>query len=87
MTHPTTRHSVYIVELGNYVVKRTVPKLHWLSHHPEFNETLQQITQDYLHSQQLKLDSQFIQILDSLINNLQPILPSVVSELISIFNN
>lgn len=27
MTHPTTRHSVYIDELGNYVVKRTVPKL------------------------------------------------------------
>ena len=37
-----------------------------------------------MHSQQLKLDSQFNQILDTLINNLQPVLPSSVSILISI---
>jgi hypothetical protein len=124
ITRPTTRRSIYIDRLGNYVTKRTVPKLvrfrhltlhdgqlffyqkllleipcrneeelfgnfstyreHWLYCHPEFNETLQQITQDYLRSQQLKLDSQFNQILDTLINNLQHILPSSVSELISI---
>ena len=120
----TTKRSIYVDKLGNYVIKRTVPILvrfrhltlhhgqlffyqkllleipcksedellgnfstyreHWLFHHPEFNETLQQITQDYLRSQQLKLDSQFTQILDTLINNLQPVLPSSVSELISI---
>jgi hypothetical protein len=56
---------------------------HWLSYHPEFNETLQQVTQDYLRSQQLKLDSQFSQILDTLINNLQPILPSSITEFVS----
>lgn len=123
-TRPTTRSTFYIDRLGNYVIKRTVPKLvrfrylklhdgqlffyqklllelpcrneeellgnfstyreHWLFHHPEFNETLQQVTQDYLRSQQLKLDSQFTHILDTLINNLQPILPSSVSELINI---
>jgi hypothetical protein len=66
--------------LGNFSSYRE----HWLFHHPEFNETLQQITQDYIRSQQLKLDSQFTQILDTLIDNLQPILPSSVSELISI---
>ncbi len=49
---------------------------HWLSYHSEFNEKLQEVTQDYLRSQQLKLDSQFNQILDTLINNLQSILPS-----------
>ncbi|CAB4375482.1 unnamed protein product [Rhizophagus irregularis] len=120
----TTKRSIYVDKLGNYVIKRTVPILvrfrhltlhhgqlffyqkllleipcksedellgnfstyreHWLFRHPEFNETLQQITQDYLRSQQLKLDSQFTQILDTLINNLQPVLPSSVSELISI---
>jgi ATP-dependent DNA helicase PIF1 len=37
-----------------------------------------------LRSQQLKLDSQFTKILDTLINNLQHILPSSVSELIDI---
>jgi hypothetical protein len=124
ITQPTTRRSIYIDKLGNYVIKRTVPKLvrfrhltlhdgqlffyqklllevpcrneeellgnfstyreHWLSRHPEFNETLQQVTQDYLRSQQLKLDSQFSQILDTLIENLQSILPSTVSDLISI---
>src|SRR3954451_1978268 len=57
---------------------------HWLHCHPEFNESIQQVTQDYLHSQQLKLDSQFSQILDTLINNLQPVLLSSVSNLISI---
>lgn len=66
--------------LGHYSTYRE----HWLARHPEFNETLQQVTQDYLRSQQLKLDSQFTQILDTLLNNLQPILPSSVSELISI---
>jgi PIF1-like helicase/Helitron helicase-like domain at N-terminus len=57
---------------------------HWLSCHPEFHETLQQVTQDYLRSQQLKLNLQFSQILDTLINNLQSILPTSVSDLINI---
>ncbi|CAB5215339.1 unnamed protein product [Rhizophagus irregularis] len=123
-TRPNTKRSIYIDRLGNYVVKRTTPKLvrfrhlklhdgqlffyqkllleipcrsdeelfgnfstyreHWLFHHPEFNETLQQVTEDYLRSQQLKLDSQFTQILDTLINNLQPILSTSISEFISI---
>lgn len=121
-TQPTTRRSVYIDKLGNYVTKRTAPKLirfhhltlhngelffyqklllefpfrseeellgnfstyreHWISFHPEFDEILQQTIQDYMRSQQLKLDSQFNQILDTLINNLQPIIPSSVSDLI-----
>jgi hypothetical protein len=124
ITQPNTNRPVYVDRLGNYVVKRTIPKLvrfrhlklhdgqlffyqkllleipcrseeelfgnfstyreYWLFLHPEFNETLQQVTEDYLRSQQLKLDSQFTQILDTLINNLQPILPSSVSELVSI---
>jgi len=124
VTQPTTRRPFYVDKLGNYITKRTVPKLvrfryltlhdgqlffyqkllleipcrseeellgnfstyreHWLFCHPEFNETLQQVTQDYLRSQQLKLDSQFNQILDILINNLQSILPSSISELINI---
>src|SRR5688572_3212189 len=66
--------------LGNFSTYRE----HWLHCHPEFNESIQQVTQDYLRSQQLKLDSQFNQILDTLINNLQPVLPSSVSNLISI---
>ncbi|GBB87368.1 hypothetical protein RclHR1_13810001 [Rhizophagus clarus] len=32
---------------------------HWLFLHPELYEKIQQITQEYLHTQQLKLDAQF----------------------------
>ena len=60
---------------------------HWLFRHPEFNKELQQVTRDYLRSQQLKLDSQFNQILDTLISNLQPILPSSISDLIEMQKN
>src|ERR1044071_6595018 len=90
-SQPTTKHTIYINNLNNYVTKRTIPKLvrfrylklqdgelffyqkllleipcrseeeligkfstyreHWLYHHSELNETIQQITQEYLHSQ------------------------------------
>jgi DNA replication protein DnaC len=65
--------------LGNFQTYRE----HWLHHHPELHETFQQITQEYIRSQQLKLDSQFNQILDILLNNLQSIIPASVSELIN----
>src|SRR6266542_2102995 len=70
--------------LGNFSIYRE----HWLSFHSEFNEKLQEVTQDYLRSQQLKLNSQFYHILDSLINNLRSLFFSYKLELINIqFNS
>ncbi|CAB5180965.1 unnamed protein product [Rhizophagus irregularis] len=57
---------------------------HWLFLHPELHETIQEITQEYLRTQQLKLDAQFSQTLDTLLNNLQDIIPPSTSELINI---
>lgn len=48
------------------------------------HETFQQVTEDYLCSQQLRLDAQFNKILDMLFNNLQSIIPTSVLELINI---
>ena len=53
--------------LGNFNTYRE----HWLSRHPELHTAFQLLTQDHLRSQQLKLDVQFNQILDILLNNLQ----------------
>ena len=66
--------------LGNFQTYRE----HWLHQHPELHETIQQVTQEYLHSQQLKLNAQFNQVLDTLLNDLQSILPTSISEFISI---
>ena len=66
--------------LGNFQTYRE----YWLCHHSELYEAIQQVTEEYLHSQQLKLDAQFNQVLDTLINNLQSILPTSISELINI---
>jgi hypothetical protein len=66
--------------LANFATYRD----HWLNNHPELNEAIQQITQQYLHTQQLKLDSQFNQLLDTLIHNLEPFIPDSVSTLINI---
>ncbi|GES75098.1 Pif1-like helicase domain-containing protein [Rhizophagus clarus] len=57
---------------------------HWLFLHPELYEKIQQITQEYLHTQQLKLDAQFSQIVVMLLNELQNFIPSSVLELINI---
>ncbi|GBC19376.2 PIF1-like helicase domain-containing protein [Rhizophagus irregularis DAOM 181602=DAOM 197198] len=57
---------------------------HWLHHHPEFQEEIQQVTQDFLRSQQLKLNLQFNNLLESLINNLQTIIPASITELLTI---
>jgi hypothetical protein len=60
-------------------------KKHWfISLHPELHERIQQTTQEYLHTQQLKLNAQFNQILDILLNELQNFVPSSVLELINI---
>jgi len=66
--------------LGNFQTYRE----HWLCRHPELYEAIQQVTEEYLRSQQLKLDAQFNQVLDTLLNNLQSILPTSISELIYI---
>jgi hypothetical protein len=59
-------------------------KEHWLFLHPELHEKIQEITQEYLRTQQLKLDAQFNQVLDMLLNKLQDVIPPLTSELISI---
>ena len=57
---------------------------HWLNRNPDFRETLQQVTQDFLRSEQLKLDCQFNSLLESLIHNLRSIVPSSVSNLLNL---
>jgi hypothetical protein len=57
---------------------------YWLHRHPELSDAFQQITHEFLRSQQLKLDTQFVQILDTLLNNLQSIMPTFISTLINL---
>ena len=57
---------------------------HWLFLHPELHQTIQEITQEYLRTQQLKLDAQFSQALNSLLSILENHIPPSTSELINI---
>jgi hypothetical protein len=66
--------------LGNFETYRS----HWLDRHPDLHDAFQQLTQEHLRTQQLKLDIQFNQIIETLLNNLQSVMPTSVSDLVDI---
>ena len=57
---------------------------HWLFLHPELYEKIQEITQEYLRIQQLKLDAQFNHALSTLLSKLENLIPPSTSELINL---